>query len=118
MPAAATWKVFPALTFTGCPVHVPYRCRAGVVSQTSSPTRDQDPPEPFVHDTAPELDVAAARTVFQVITCPPGVYPLLDSSVMLTVAVGAVTPSRRLVDATVVYAEALRIAARRAVASS
>jgi hypothetical protein len=110
----------PLLTLTGCPVHVPNRCRSGVpaVSQISSPTRDHAVPE-FVHDTTFEFDVDAEETAFQVIEEPPVVYPVPPpSSVMATVAVGVLVPRRILVAATVEYAVLFKIAARRAVASA
>jgi len=90
-------------TLTGCPVHVPYKCRSGVpaVSQISRPTSDQVLP-PFVHETEPLLDVAPPDAAFHEMDEPPVVYPELDSSVMLTVAVGALVPRRIFVAVTVV----------------
>lgn len=89
---------------TGCPVHVPHKCRNGVpaVSQISRPTIDQEPPDPFVHDTDPEFDVAPPDAAFHVIVLPPVVYPVPPpSSVMLLVEVGVVVPSRICVAVTV-----------------
>lgn len=94
----------PFATDTGWPVHVPHKCRSGdpAVSQTSSPTMLHVDPEPFVHDTDPELDVAPPLAAFHVIVDPPAVYPVPVSSVMFDVAVGAVVPSRIFVAVTVV----------------
>jgi len=93
IPAAATAKLLEPAMLTGSPVQVPHRCLDGPeVSQISRPTIDQVDP-PFVHVAVDALDVAAAEAVFHVITVPPAVYPLPDSSVMVAVAVGALIPS-------------------------
>ncbi|MGH3205931.1 MAG: hypothetical protein ACRDP5_28350 [Streptosporangiaceae bacterium] len=57
-------------TDTGSPVHVPYIHRTGVParSHNSSPTIDQDDPEPFVFDSTVELlDVAPPPDVVGVV---------------------------------------------------
>ena len=97
MPAAAKANELPYVTMIGSPVHVPNRCRVGPwVSQISSPTIDQELPDPFVHDAADEFDAAAADGEFHVIAVPPAVYPVPDSSVMSDPAVGAFVPSFNL----------------------
>jgi hypothetical protein len=97
IPAAAIWNEFVFAMEIGWPVQVPHRCRFGpTVSQISRPTIDQPDPDPFVHVAVLELLVAAADAVFHVMTVPPAVYPVPDSSVMLEVAVGAFVPSRVL----------------------
>jgi len=50
-PAAAIANEFPLAIATGCPVHVPNRCRVVAFGafQISSPTIDQGLPLPFVH---------------------------------------------------------------------
>src|SRR5262249_19773599 len=81
MAPAATWKVLPFATETGCPFHSPYQTRIGAASVISGDTIDQAPPEALVQEMVPvppgmvtfdpaELDVDWVENAV-----PPAVYP-------------------------------------------
>src|ERR1044071_550538 len=85
----------------GCPVNVPYHQRRGepALSQISTPTMDQVPPLPFVHEIAvvagPLAEPAeAAPNVLPARLVPPVVYPVPVNSVPAVVPVGAVVVRR------------------------
>ena len=52
---------------------------------------------PFVHVSADVFELASPDAAAKVQAVPPVVYPVPDSSVMSTVAVGVLVPSRTLI---------------------
>lgn len=101
-PPTAIWNVFPFATDTGCPLKFPNHVRVPAELVRSMLTIDQEPPEPFVHDSADDAGsvtllpaddaVDAAGTAV-----PPAVYPVPVSSVPAALALLAVLFSRTFI---------------------
>ena len=98
IPPDATENEFPLATEIGAPVHTPNSHRTGVParSHNSIPLIVHPDPDPFVHDNVDVFEDACADATANVHADPPVVYPVPDSSVISTDAVGVLVPSRTL----------------------
>ena len=112
IPPDATENEFPLATEMGAPVQEPNSHRTGdpASSHSSIPLIVHGDPDPFVHDRVDVFDEACPDATANVVTDPPVVYPVPDSSVMSTEAVGLLVPSRVLMPVVEAVVDCLRIA--------
>ena len=114
IPPDATEKLFPLATEIGAPVQEPNSHLTGdpASSQSSIPLIVHGDPDPFVHDRVDVFDEACPDATANVVTDPPVVYPVPDSSVMSTEAVGLLVPSRVLMPVVEAVVDCLSMAFR------